>query len=124
MIVKLISDNKVEIPENIKRTLNPHSTYKVLSILFKRNLALKSFDITIRILSDDGVPAMYDMGMFKIIDSNLDPDFVCKTYEDGDFALYPLSMSYLGFWEDFFNDEEKAIMTFKTRFPELKDKLF
>ncbi len=33
-------------------------------------------------------------------------------------------MNYSSFWEDFFNDDNKAIAIFKTRFPAYANKIF
>ena len=107
--------------ENID--LSFEKEYKVISIEY----TLKPdgyYDINYRLLSDKGIPALYKLSSFEILDSSIDSDFIHKSYKNGNYCLAPKVMSNQFFWEDFFNDEEEAIEKFVKRFPEYEGKIF
>ena len=105
--------------------LRLNKDYKVLSIDHIQSSAHDGyFEISFRVLNENGIAAQYSPSIFEIVDSNLDEDFVYSGFGYGSYELVPKSMSYSGFWEDFFDDDSKALTIFKTRFPEYKDEIF
>ncbi|MEL6699659.1 MAG: hypothetical protein AAFP89_25700 [Bacteroidota bacterium] len=119
MVVKFASKEKRNTD------LSFESEYKVLSIDHVQKLdEIGCFEVKFRVLNDNGIAALYNPNIFKVVDSNLDKDFVYKSYDNGNYEFVPYSMSYPYFWDHFFDDDEKAISIFKERFPEYKDKLF
>ncbi|WP_129367288.1 hypothetical protein [Lutibacter sp. HS1-25] len=97
--------------------------YTVISMEFISHIN-KPLSIFMRIVSEDGIPALYNKNIFKIINSKIGNDYVYKENSEESFELVPEIMSYKGFWDNFFDVEEKAINIFKERFPEYKNKLF
>lgn len=117
MIVKFIAKDKRST------ALSLECSYKVLSVeyVLKSNVC---FEIKYRILNNEGIPALYDLNIFEIIDSSIDSDFIYKSYSNGNYKLIPKLISYFSFWEDFFNGDEEAEEKFLKRFPEYVGKIF
>lgn len=65
-----------------------------------------------RILNDAGRPFLYDASFFEVIDSTEPDDWVTEIGEDGERYAYPLPLNSVGFFENFFNGEKSAIVTF------------
>lgn len=65
-----------------------------------------------RILNDRGRPYLYPARLFKIIDSSKPHDWITERGEDGESYAYPQALNTVGFFEDFFDDKPKAVVTF------------
>ena len=65
-----------------------------------------------RILNDTGRPYLYPSKLFSVIDPREPPDWVTDTGEDGERYAYPRPLNRPGFFEDFFDDEPRAVNTF------------
>ena len=65
-----------------------------------------------RILNDAGRPYLYPCGLFKVMDPREPGDWVSEFGEDGERYAYPFPLNNPGFFEDFFDDESKAVRTF------------
>ncbi|MYB67436.1 MAG: hypothetical protein F4X75_02940 [Gemmatimonadetes bacterium] len=65
-----------------------------------------------RILNDSGRPFLYDDSLFEVVDSTEPDDWVTEIGEDGERYAYPLPLNAVGFFEDFFDGEKKAIVAF------------
>ena len=96
MIVKL-KRKQVRYPD-----LTPGLSYVVIGI--------EADDF--RILNDRGRPYLYPSRLFKIIDSYKPGDWVTERGEEGEWYAYPPPLNSRGFFEDFFDDKPKAVVTF------------
>ncbi len=65
-----------------------------------------------RILNDAGRPFLYDASFFAVIDPTEPDDWVTEIGTDGERYAYPWPLNSVGFFEDFFNGEKSAIVTF------------
>ena len=65
-----------------------------------------------RILNDAGKPYLYPSKLFRVIDPREPTDWVLDTGDDGERYAYPRALNRPGFFEDFFDDEPKAVNTF------------
>jgi hypothetical protein len=65
-----------------------------------------------RILNDAGRPFLYPSNLFRNIDSAEPPDWITEFGEDKERYSYPNSLNRPGFFEDFFDEEPKAVATF------------
>lgn len=65
-----------------------------------------------RVLNDRGRPYLYPPHLFEVPDPREPSDWITETGEDGERYAYPPSLNRSGFFEDFFDGEEKAVMTF------------
>lgn len=116
----------VEIKEEFKSgtDLSLGQGYRVISMDFIRKSEVpNSFEIRLRLLNDSGTAALYKVGWFTVTDPSMEADFVHKSYFGESFGFLPKSMSYPRYWDDFFDEDEKAVAIFNDRFPEYKDKV-
>jgi hypothetical protein len=65
-----------------------------------------------RILNDAGRPYLYPPGAFTVIDAREPEDWVMEYGDDGERYAYPAPLNHPGFFEDFFDDQPKAVRTF------------
>ena len=65
-----------------------------------------------RILNDGGRPFLYPPEIFTVIDKNEPNDWVTEFGEDRERYSYPPSLNKAGFFEDFFDEKRKAVVTF------------
>jgi len=65
-----------------------------------------------RLLNDLGRPYLYPHQIFEVVNSQIPSDWITETGEDGEKYAYPSLLNREGFFEDFFDGEEKAVITF------------
>lgn len=66
----------------------------------------------LRILNDGGRPFLYPRDIFTIVDANEPNDWITQFGEDRERYSYPPSLNKPGFFEDFFDEKRKAVVTF------------
>jgi hypothetical protein len=66
----------------------------------------------LRLLNDAGRPFLYPPGIFAIVDSREPKDWVSEFGEDQERYSYPPPLNKPGFFEDFFDEKRKAVVTF------------
>ncbi|MBI4640414.1 MAG: hypothetical protein HY731_06950 [Candidatus Tectomicrobia bacterium] len=65
-----------------------------------------------RLLNDHGRPYLYPQGLFEIVDPREPTDWISEVGEEGERYAYPSPLNAVGFFEDFFDDDEEAVATF------------
>ena len=65
-----------------------------------------------RLLNDHGRPYLYPHRLFEVVDPRQPSDWITEFGEDGEGYAYPSPLNATGFFEDFFDGEEKAVATF------------
>ncbi|MDM8519045.1 hypothetical protein QUF64_03295 [Anaerolineales bacterium HSG6] len=73
-------------------------------------IGIESDDL--RVLNDHGQPYLYPHALFEIIDSTEPQDWVTEFGDDGERYAYPPALNTPGFFEDFFDANKQAVMTF------------
>jgi hypothetical protein len=66
----------------------------------------------LRILNDAGRPFLYPPDLFRVVDQQEPNDWVTEFGEDQERYSYPPTLNKPGFFEDFFDDKRKAVVTF------------
>jgi hypothetical protein len=66
----------------------------------------------LRILNDAGRPFLYPPELFLLIDESEPLDWITKFGNDGERYSYPPPLNKEGFFEDYFDQEAKAVATF------------
>lgn len=66
----------------------------------------------LRIINNAGRPFLYPASLFSLVDAREPVDWITEFGEDGERYSYPLALSKLGFFEDFFDQKAKAVTTF------------
>ncbi len=108
--------------EPISRNIIKGKEYDVICVeLVKTSIDKETFKVNYRITNEEGTPALYEAGLFDVADSTIANDYIFTKYNNGNIIIKPKIMDYISFWEDFFNDDEKAIQIFKERFPNLNN---
>ncbi len=65
-----------------------------------------------RILNDVGRPFLYPPELFSITDAREPEDWITEFGADGERYSYPQALNKSGFFEDFFDQNAKAVTTF------------
>lgn len=65
-----------------------------------------------RILNDQGRPFLYPARIFAVVDRREPEDWVSEVGEAGERYSYPPSLNAVGFFEDFFDGNRRAVRTF------------
>ena len=65
-----------------------------------------------RIINNHGRPYLYPHEIFEIEDPHEPGDWITEIGEDGERYAYPPSLNITGFFEDFFDGDEKAVSQF------------
>lgn len=66
----------------------------------------------LRILNDAGRPFLYRPNLFSLIDPREPNDWVTEFGEESERYSYPPTLNQPGFFEDFFDEKRKAVVTF------------
>ena len=66
----------------------------------------------LRILNDAGRPFLYPRDLFSPVDAQEPVDWITEFGEDGERYSYPPPLNKVGFFEDFFDEKRKAVVTF------------
>ena len=65
-----------------------------------------------RIINNNGRPYLYPHELFEVRDPHVPDDWITETGEDGERYAYPPSLNAPGFFEDFFDGDERAVSQF------------
>ncbi len=65
-----------------------------------------------RLLNDHGCPYLYPSHLFAVVDSYEPSDWVAEYGEEGERYAYPPDLNGAGFFEDFFDGKDEAVVTF------------
>jgi hypothetical protein len=65
-----------------------------------------------RILNDAGRPFLYPVDLFSMVDAQEPSDWITEFGEDRERYSYPAALNKPGFFEDFFDEKRKAVVTF------------
>jgi hypothetical protein len=65
-----------------------------------------------RILNDAGRPFLYPPELFAVVDSREPGDWITEFGDDEERYSYPSPLNQSGFFEDFFDEKRKAVITF------------
>jgi hypothetical protein len=66
----------------------------------------------LRILNDQGRPFLYPARLFQIVDRREPNDWISEVGDEGERYAYPPSLNTIGFFEDFFDGDKRAVRTF------------
>ena len=58
------------------------------------------------------MPFLYPNRLFKVVDYQEPSDWITEIGEDGERYAYPPPLNTIGFFEDFFEGEDYAVVTF------------
>jgi len=65
-----------------------------------------------RLLNDYGRPYLYPNQLFEVVETQEPLDWDIETGEDGERYAYPRELNRSGFFEDFFDGKEQAVVIF------------
>jgi hypothetical protein len=65
-----------------------------------------------RILNDEGLPYLYPHQLFAIVDDQEPRSWIIEYGDAGERYAYPSELNRVGFFEDYFDGDQEAIMVF------------
>lgn len=95
--------NDLPDSESCHPYLTPNTIYTVIGI----------DDEFYRIVDDSFEPVLYPKEVFDVIDPNYPDSWVKTEYEDGEYYIEPPELSSSGFFEDYFDGVEQAVLAYK-----------
>jgi hypothetical protein len=93
---------KLRRRERRYRDLTPDRPYVVIGI--------EADDL--RILNDEGRPFLYPARLFRVIDRREPDDWISEVGEEGERYAYSAPLTGVGFFDDFFVGNKRAVRTF------------
>jgi hypothetical protein len=66
-----------------------------------------------RVINDEGQPYLYPPDLFTIVDPVEPKDWIIEFGEEGERYAYPPELGKVGFFEDYFDGDPKAIIIFR-----------
>jgi len=66
----------------------------------------------LRILNDEGRPFLYPARAFRVIDRREPEDWISEVGDEGERYAYSPPLNSVGFFEDFFDGNKRAVRTF------------
>ena len=82
--------------------LKPNKIYNALEIDYE----------SYRVINEIGEPILYPKYLFIVIDSYIPQSWIKDNYEDGQYFIAPPELNKKGFYEDFFDGDQKTISLF------------
>ncbi len=65
-----------------------------------------------RVMDDAGEPILFPKELFSVVDGTIPSGWVRVEYDDGEYHIDPLETSGVGFYEDYFDRDERAVAAF------------
>jgi len=66
-----------------------------------------------RIINDEGLPYVHSHSLFMVVDKSESEDWITEYGEEGERYSYPPELNESGFFEDYFDGDQKAVATFR-----------
>ena len=102
--IKFINESS-EVEEKASAWLTIGKIYYVLSVIYSWSGVLKY-----RIIGDDQeTPALHDARQFETVSSVIPSNWIVISSLDRGFQMMPKSWSRIGFWEEYFDGDSKAV---------------
>lgn len=94
-----------DLPDEESRNmhLTPEMIYSVIGV----------DDECYRIIDDRFEPTLYRKELFDVLDPKYPEDWVRTEYADGEYHIDPPELSGIGFYEDYFDRVESAVLAYK-----------
>lgn len=105
---------KISLDElSFNQGLSIKKIYQVVAVIVN----LHGREILYNIQDDFGRLSFYSHNYFDIVDNKIEEDWVINKFTEDEYILLPLVMSFPSFYEDYHNDDPKAIEIFRRRYP-------
>lgn len=110
MKVKYISTYKNE------PNLSDSKIYYVIAIEFSNVESMSGDYIKYRILNDMNKVIPYSAKNFDVLSGKLSSNWVYCARSTNNYSILPNEMAYAGFWDDYYNDDKKALELFESSY--------
>lgn len=95
--------NDLSDEESRHTRLTPEKIYLVIGI----------DDESYRIVDDCFEPTLYRKELFDVLETGYPESWIKTEYEDGEYYIEPPELSGIGFYEDYFDGVESAVLAYK-----------
>ncbi len=95
--------NNLPDSETCHPNLSPNTVYTVIGI----------DNENYRLVNDSCEPILYPKEIFDVIDETYPNNWVRTNFDDGEYYIDPPEFSEIGFFEDYFDGVEKALLAYK-----------
>lgn len=97
----------------VKRQINKDHQPEYADLTIGRVYAVIGIEANeYRLLNDVSQPYLYPPHLFEMIDDTIPLDWEIEWGEEGEQYAYPPELNRIGFFEDYFDGEVEAIVTF------------
>ena len=110
MRVKYINRDKNE------PNLSENKTYHVIAVEFSNSDSISGNYIKYRIMNDMNQVIPYSAKDFNVLSGKLSTSWVFNAKSANDYSILPNEIAYTGFWEDFYNDDKRALELFESSY--------
>ncbi|QSX06728.1 hypothetical protein JYG23_04590 [Sedimentibacter sp. zth1] len=96
--------------------LSVDKIYYVIAIEFSNSDSMSGNYIKYRILNDMNQVIPYSARDFDVVSGKLSTSWVYNARSANDYTILPSEIAYVHFWEDFYNDDRKALGLFESTY--------
>lgn len=93
--------------KGVQGWLKAERAYVVLAVEYQ------SQTVSYRIAADNGTPALFEAGLFSVLDSSVDPGWIVRHPGETQSELVPREWSREGFWADYFDDDPEVVAAYQ-----------
>ena len=97
--------NVNNLPDDESRhpNLSPNTVYTVIGI----------DNDHFRVVNDSFEPVLYPKTIFDVLDNNIPSEWVRLDFDDGEYFIDPPEFAEIGFFESYFDGEDKAVTIYE-----------
>lgn len=102
--------------DNNEPSLSENEMYYVISVEFSNSDSMSSSYIKYRILNDMNQVIPYPAKDFDVLSGRLSESWVYNAKSVNNYSIVPNEIAYTSFWEDFYNDDKRALELFESSY--------
>ncbi|WP_066496652.1 hypothetical protein [Abyssisolibacter fermentans] len=96
--------------------LSENKIYYVIAIEFSNSDSMSGNYIKYRIMNDMNQVIPYSAKDFDVVSGKLSTYWVYNAGSANDYSILPKELAYVQFWDDFYNDDKKALELFESSY--------
>lgn len=96
--------------------LSKNKIYYVIAVEFSNSDSMSGNYIKYRIMNDMNQVIPYSAKDFDVVSGKLSTYWVYNAGSANDYSILPKELAYFQFWDDFYNDDKKALELFESSY--------
>ncbi len=102
----------IKVLDSRSRPVERSAWAKVGSVYQVLGIGVEPAQTRFRLVGEEATPALFEPEMFEVVSAKIPPTWVVTSPKPGYLSLEPEAWNGAGFWERFFDGEQKAVAAF------------